>query len=534
MTRRSRVSGSALLLGAAVISLLAIESLLFSLTVDDAYISFRYSENLARGHGLVWNSGDAPVEGYTNFLWVLMGAAFDLAGLPLVLSMKASSVALSLVTIVLLYHTTRLLAPTSNYAAIPALLFASMPSFALWAVGGLETALFIFLLVCALYVFFREESDADNATYYWSSLYLTLLALTRPEGVAVFGVLVLLRLASWIKQGVARRQMLRYLAWVGAFGTLYVIYFAWRWWYFGYPLPNTAYVKASSGAVEMAGHVAIYLIPYILRIFPFVLLAIYGLCYRERIVTQDLYLVGAIAALALLNLVGSDWMPGHRLALPITPLILLLARGPLDWITHHAFMGSVRKRATHAVILASLLLYAVAPLLYTANLFQRVMATQMNMSIYRWALEMRSIVDGQYVQVGQWLAENAPPDATIVAGNVGAIGYLSRHRVVDMIGLTDAYIARNGWTVAYLLDQEPEFVVLESDTPNSMGGLYGTGGERFITNDLFLDNYELLFILDNHGGEELGLFLHHLPHVTWLFARRDLGLSQRAISPAVE
>ena len=37
---------------------------------DDAYICFRYAENLLAGHGLVWNPGEL-VEGYTNFSWVL-------------------------------------------------------------------------------------------------------------------------------------------------------------------------------------------------------------------------------------------------------------------------------------------------------------------------------------------------------------------------------------------------------------------------------------------------------------------------------
>ena len=41
---------------------------------DDAFISFRYARNLAEGHGLVWNPGEA-VEGYTNFLWVVLMAA---------------------------------------------------------------------------------------------------------------------------------------------------------------------------------------------------------------------------------------------------------------------------------------------------------------------------------------------------------------------------------------------------------------------------------------------------------------------------
>ncbi len=38
------------------------------LIFDDAFISYRYARNLADGFGLVWNLGEAPVEGFTNLL----------------------------------------------------------------------------------------------------------------------------------------------------------------------------------------------------------------------------------------------------------------------------------------------------------------------------------------------------------------------------------------------------------------------------------------------------------------------------------
>jgi hypothetical protein len=39
--------------------------------MDDAFITFRYSENFANGFGLVYNRGEY-VEGYTNFLWAFV------------------------------------------------------------------------------------------------------------------------------------------------------------------------------------------------------------------------------------------------------------------------------------------------------------------------------------------------------------------------------------------------------------------------------------------------------------------------------
>ena len=49
---------------------------------DDAMVSMRFARNLAEGHGLVYNAGQHPVEGYTNFLWTLWMAALHLLPVP--------------------------------------------------------------------------------------------------------------------------------------------------------------------------------------------------------------------------------------------------------------------------------------------------------------------------------------------------------------------------------------------------------------------------------------------------------------------
>lgn len=503
--------------------------LLFPLTVDDAYISYRYSDNLASGHGLVWNVGETPVEGYTNFLWVVVGAGVLKFGMPILAFMKSLGVLLGLTAVLLMYLITRRISAPGTYSIMPAILLAVMPSFVLWSVAGLETALFVALLLASLYFFIREE-QAPPATRsaYLSAPLMLLLALTRPEGIVVFGLLAGTRVLLWLRDPQPRRDIVGYVLWALAFGFLWIVYFAWRWSYFGFPFPNTAYVKVQSGLATIAGQIGVYLVPYALRLFPFVLLAIYALGRKSRMQRADVYILAALSGLFVLNLVSSDWMPGHRLALPMTPLILLLARDPLETVFCAMWNGSWRQRLSSAAISLSLIVFAMAPMLYTANLFHRVLATQMDMSIYRWSTEMKSIVDGQYVQVGEWLAENAPADASVVAANVGAIGFLSHLKVIDMIGLTDATIARNGWTVDYLLAQNPEFIVLESDTAEDFGGLYGTSGEWFAATPAFQENYEQIFVLDNGRTDEPALFLHHLPHATWLYARRDLGLSGTA------
>jgi hypothetical protein len=45
-------------------------------------ISMRYAQHLAQGHGLVWNIGEAPVEGFTNLGWTLYMAFLHLFPIP--------------------------------------------------------------------------------------------------------------------------------------------------------------------------------------------------------------------------------------------------------------------------------------------------------------------------------------------------------------------------------------------------------------------------------------------------------------------
>ncbi|MBA2669896.1 MAG: hypothetical protein H0U67_05945, partial [Gemmatimonadetes bacterium] len=52
---------------------LALDLVFYPGTLEDAFITFRYSQHLAAGYGLgAWNIGGERVEGYTSFLWMLL------------------------------------------------------------------------------------------------------------------------------------------------------------------------------------------------------------------------------------------------------------------------------------------------------------------------------------------------------------------------------------------------------------------------------------------------------------------------------
>lgn len=82
----------------------------WSCLVDDAYISFRYAENLAAGHGLVFNPGER-VEGWTSFLWVVILGLLSLVGLPLPRAAAALGSACGVATILLAWIVGRAATP---------------------------------------------------------------------------------------------------------------------------------------------------------------------------------------------------------------------------------------------------------------------------------------------------------------------------------------------------------------------------------------------------------------------------------------
>ena len=46
-------------------------------TIDDTYISLRYAKNWASGAGLLWNINSPPIEGSSNFIFVVKGLFYQ-------------------------------------------------------------------------------------------------------------------------------------------------------------------------------------------------------------------------------------------------------------------------------------------------------------------------------------------------------------------------------------------------------------------------------------------------------------------------
>ena len=74
---------------------------------EDAAMLMRYAQHLADGHGIVWNIGEHPVDGATDFLFMVASAALIKLGLTVGQSVRGIGFASHLLTVLLVYWANR-------------------------------------------------------------------------------------------------------------------------------------------------------------------------------------------------------------------------------------------------------------------------------------------------------------------------------------------------------------------------------------------------------------------------------------------
>jgi len=274
---------------------------------DDAFISFRYAEHLAAGQGLVFNVGER-VQGFTNPLLTLTLAGLRVLGLP----MEGSALALGLAafagTLTLLYlHATR-----AGRLPVAALGLVAMQHARDFATSGLETSLFVFfVLACVL----RAERASSPKRAFAVGVLGSLAALTRPDGLLVYGLVGLFALA----RGVRERRLRTAAAMALPALMLLVPWLIFAQLYYGDVLPNTFYAKSAAHPWFLQGlrYVGLFLLAYA----P-LLVALVALLRGWRRAPTRLWLVVTVVWLFYVSWVGGDFMFA-RFCLPVVPLLLL-------------------------------------------------------------------------------------------------------------------------------------------------------------------------------------------------------------------
>jgi hypothetical protein len=475
---------------------------------DDAFISFRYAQNLVAGHGLVYNVGER-VEGYTNFLWTMLAAlVLALDRDPVFWSYVAGGVLALAILLVSYTLTRRLLGPA--WALVAALFVATSQSLLVYTArgAGLETGLFT-LLALGSSAFYLHSAAGTRRTYaVLTGLGFALTSLTRPEGVLLMGLTTGHLLVSHLQLPVGNsgdrkiltrirlslppRLLIRRLALVlGAYLLIFGPYFLWRVTYYGDLLPNTFYAKTGGGVQQIVRGLA-YAGEFVLAFGGLLLLLLLLPLARQgwaalRGWRGYLLLLVSVYSLYIVT-VGGDHFPGERFFVPLVPwLALLLADGLAEgyaWCRQQKLL----RRLAPAGLALLLLLYAPYALLRSMT-FDTVLAGN-DESVWIWR------------ELGWWLQDHTAPDASVAALGAGAIAYYSDRTTIDLLGLNDRHIARvavedMGAGTAGHEKRDPEYVLNERQPtyiPRMWDGYFG--GEQGLRGQ-----YNLITIQTRYGRE---------------------------------
>ncbi len=412
---------------------------------DDAYISFRYAQNLA-DHGTLAYNLAAPhewVEGYSNLLWVLwLAAGRWLTGVaPDVLAPVSTQVALFVATLLacrlalaLELRRRGVMATWDSIAVVGGVgvLLAASPEWVVWGHGGLETALATAMTLAACLQVVRGR--------WWLAGALAGLAgLCRLDALVPLGMFVVTDLAVG---GRARWPGWRRLAGAAAWAAVPLL--AQLWWrhhVYGEWLPNTWYVKQFGGLLRETYGVW-YVGAWAHAVgLPWLAVVVVGLRSRHLVL-----LVPIFATLVYAWAVGGDFMAYSRFLMVATGLWAVLVVGTITEVValvarRVAWLQPPQRSAAVVLVVAVGLAGLSAD--HARERWRRDMAQPEGWLDGRWeGVHAMDRFARDRVHVGRWLHEHIPGETWVTVGAAGALPYASGVQVVDLYGLVDPWPRR--------------------------------------------------------------------------------------------
>ncbi len=479
-------------------------------SIDDAYITFRYAQNILDDEGFVYNPGERVMGTTTPLYTLCMTALGALSGgteapFPwLALGFNAVADALTCLLLWRLGKTVGL--PRAGVFA--AFAWALEPFSVTFAIGGLETSLYVFLLTAAATAYAEKRPLL-------AAMSAALSLLTRPDALILIAPLMLdrlwrsLKLNEKLKWSEMTAFFLPTLAWL-AFATFY----------FGSPIPHSVQAKtaayqlpAEAGLVRLVQH---YATLFHLHYF----LGSAGIAIGLVLFTF-LYLVGAVYV----------WKQVSRLrawvVYPLLYLFVFAAANPLIF----------RWYLTPPLPVLFLLFFIAAEQILTQFLQKKtdspvsawrqlvlsvVLALPLLSLLNAWTIhpdhgakhpapQMAYIqLELLYQQAADLVLTQMQPGERLAAGDVGVLGYVTRANILDTVGLNspqtlkyyplpeDAYVINYAISSDLILDERPDWLVI----------LEVYGRNTLLRNASFGEAYDLLKSIptDIYGSEGLMIF----------------------------
>lgn len=489
MVKNHKIIGSILLFISLLISgLLYIQNVKYPI-IDDSYITFRFSKNLAAGEGAVFNSGE-KVEGYTSFLWMILMAAIIKIGLDVEIWSVILGMLFAAGISIYIFLKISCSIDKGKYnfyiSFFSAFLLTTEFYFIRWATSGLETILFIFLILI-FYDFFMKAIDENNqSNILFAGLSGGLLFLTRPEAPMIIACSSayygLIKLKNKDKNPILTPIKIYSIS-----VAIAAVHILWRCLYYHEWLPNTYYCKVEY-SLKTASFGLLYLKAVFLKTrwyIPFIFFLIPP--YRRFFIDpKNLLWIGTGFLFCIYYIIIGGDVFQERFVLP--SFILFLVAG----------LSSYNSK-THTYIYIYTILYILLFSCFTKPfIIPKAETNYINASIGGTRAHRFT---------GKWLKDNFSPQTYIATPAAGLIPFFSDLKTLDMHGLCEKTIARmpatdkffipghNKFNMDYVVMKRPDLLLF------SLSNNYLFG---YIDNLLFQEFYLLGALINtdkNMNGE---------------------------------
>jgi len=484
-----------LLLAATVMVVAGV--LLDGYITDDTYIHLRYAHNLIDYGEFSFNPGESSY-GATSPLWIFGLAFFLKLGLAPFAAAKLLGLLSGALVIFVLDAILEKMTFASSWKLGIMLAAVSDVWFLRWTFSGMETPLATALLLVLLWPLFSGRDLGWGKTreplwvrYLGWGVGAGLAGLVRPElmlmaPLALPWLLWFEYFRSGAMQGLAGRHQARpYAPIAGAIGGWVIVVGPWllyAWLAFGRITPGTAAAKSSTVVFSLPVFLS-YLLQNIQQLaltqgvlWVVVVILIVIVLRSDRIgqlnadtsgwhlgswtdveSEQDEEPIpapgigpwsvwGPVALTGIALTWAATLLGGYaikqvwiisRYVSPLGPVLLLTMGVVMEWLLNSSGLPQARKQSGKTIILVGLIITLVV------NWW--ILVGQVVPHAQKFPVGVKNC----YLGMGEWLSENSAEDAVVAALDIGAIGYASDRRVLDLMGLVSPEILELGLSMGF-------------------------------------------------------------------------------------
>ena len=477
-------------------------------TIDDAFITFRYVRNILNGLGLVYNPGEAVLGTTTPFYTILLSilGKIALAGntdlLP-VISLIVNTIA-DCATCLLLIAIGSYLG-SIRVGFITAVLWAVAPFSVTFAIGGLETSVYVFWLVLTGYCYITKR-------YPLGGFAASMSLLTRPDALIFLGPIAAFRFFQLI----LKKERINWSE-IVLFSVPTIGWFIYAMCQFGNVLPHSIQAKL----------IIYHLNPYdsLIR-----LLQHYATPFLDENIGGKYAIMAGIILYPFFDSIGI--LRGFRK----NPLLGIILGYPLVYLITFAVVNPLIFRW---YLTPPLPFYFLGILLGAEKLVSDLVGLIKSYSLQRWLIAILLLgypfssmmtewtlipdhgnhtpapkmayikLELLYAQTAQKIIEDESfsPNCVIAAGDVGVLGFITGAKILDTVGLNTPKSLRyypipaEKYVINYAIPSE----LIVSEQPDYLAFLDVYGKKTILDNSKINNDYEIIFSIPTsiYGSQNL-------------------------------